>query len=221
MAGYGWNLRHGNVQGLNRGRQQLPHNPSQIACRLCDQVFLSTQALINHIETHMVEDEAKAASRRQQKQQEEQQQQTNFMSTQRDLFAVNPFRPAFPSPTPVPTLPPSTLKAQTFFPVQFSSPLPIVPQIVNSQPLILPPPTPPPVSPLMRNNMMTVGTPVMTPIMTFVPPPMQQRRSVAIEEINASDYTKPLLSLLERPIQKPSEVVEKANGIVLDLTLKL
>lgn len=198
MAGYGWNLRH--------GRQQLPHNPSQIACRLCNQVFLSTQALINHIETHMVEDH-EAASRKQQ------QQKTNFMSTQRDLFAVNQFRPSFPSLTPTTTpLSSSALKTQPFFPVQFSSPLErnpvpkVVPQFVNSQPPILPPPTPPPVSPMMRNNM--------TPAMSLVQQPMQQQR-VGIED---GFYTKPFLCLLERPIPKSTD---KPNVIVLDLTLKL
>lgn len=56
MAGFGWNMR----QGSNNMHDQK--DSTQIACRICDQVFLSTQALINHIETHMVHDETAAAA---------------------------------------------------------------------------------------------------------------------------------------------------------------
>ncbi|KAJ6769128.1 hypothetical protein OIU74_022736 [Salix koriyanagi] len=50
MAGFGWNLRRGNTLG-----SKTPSLPSQIACRLCDHVFASVQALIDHTESHMIE----------------------------------------------------------------------------------------------------------------------------------------------------------------------
>ncbi|KAJ4722737.1 hypothetical protein OWV82_006185 [Melia azedarach] len=59
------------MNDLNNHERKRPFaaTQSQIACRICDQVFLSTQDLINHIETHMVGDETAAASRRQQRDQ--------------------------------------------------------------------------------------------------------------------------------------------------------
>lgn len=56
MAGFGWNMRQGNTDMYDQ------KGSTQIACRICDRVFLSTQALINHIETHMVHDETAAAA---------------------------------------------------------------------------------------------------------------------------------------------------------------
>ncbi|KAF3456759.1 hypothetical protein FNV43_RR01413 [Rhamnella rubrinervis] len=209
-AGYGWSLRQGNVQGLNPSQQQQlsAHGRMQIACRLCDRVFLSTQSLIDHIETHMVEDEAASKTR--------QLQQTNFISSQRDMFATNPFRStAFPSPTPRP--PSMSHKTRPFFPVRFPAvPLdqrnlsPAASQMVSQPPPILPPPTPPLVSTSMISNNVALGTPVMT---------FDQRR-VIVEESTSTDYTKPFLSLLEHPIPKVAGVAN-GNCINLDLALKL
>ncbi|TXG72341.1 hypothetical protein EZV62_000920 [Acer yangbiense] len=69
MAGFGWTLNRD--RNLNRFRKRpypMPniasHYPNpQIACRFCDQVFMSTQVLIHHIQTHIIEDEV--VSRRQ------------------------------------------------------------------------------------------------------------------------------------------------------------
>lgn len=214
-AGYGWTLRQGHVQGLNPSQQQQlsSHGRMQIACRLCDRVFLSTESLINHIESHMAEDEAASKTR--------QLQQTNFVSSQRDMFATNPFQPAaFPSPTPPARS--TSQKTRLFFPMQFPAVpldqrnhLPGVSQTVSQPPPIIPPPTPPPVSPSMIRNNVSLGTPVMT----FGQMAAAQRRVVG-EESTSTDCTKPLLSLLEHPIPKVDGV---ANGsyINLDLALKL
>jgi hypothetical protein len=70
----------------NHERHEPFYNPTQIACRLCDHVFLSTHALISHIESHMAEEETTTAPRRQHR--------TNRMPPQRDLFA-NSLQPSF------------------------------------------------------------------------------------------------------------------------------
>ncbi|GLT71423.1 hypothetical protein SLA2020_434410 [Shorea laevis] len=89
---HGWNVRPRNMHGsTNHARHQHDHqqpfyNPTQIACRICDHVFMSTQALINHIESHMVEEETAASIR---------QHRTNRLpASQRDLFA-NCLQPSF------------------------------------------------------------------------------------------------------------------------------
>ncbi|KAK4538929.1 hypothetical protein RGQ29_032157 [Quercus rubra] len=58
MGEYRWNMRHGNMHEFNNSQRHHPYMPTQIACRICNRVFVSTQALINHIESHMVNEEA-------------------------------------------------------------------------------------------------------------------------------------------------------------------
>ncbi|KAE9617631.1 hypothetical protein Lal_00043286 [Lupinus albus] len=60
---------------------QYPNNTNQIACRLCKQVFTTTQALIAHIESHMKNEEVAMRSI----------YSPNYMNSQRNL--VSPFLP--------------------------------------------------------------------------------------------------------------------------------
>ncbi|KAJ0034208.1 hypothetical protein Pint_25087 [Pistacia integerrima] len=114
MAGFGWsNMRHGNgnnmMHELNHARKR-PFASTQIACRICDQVFLSTQSLINHIETHIGENGSVVSSRRQH-------ELMNNHIFQQNYFAMrqqerNPFLHGAPAATrlvPQVPVPPSRL----------------------------------------------------------------------------------------------------------------
>ena len=62
QAGFGLNSRNENVPDqLNHGRQE-PYS-GLIACRICDRIFMSDEALFDHIELHLLLDES--AARRQ------------------------------------------------------------------------------------------------------------------------------------------------------------
>ncbi|XWS13870.1 hypothetical protein CRYUN_Cryun36dG0076000 [Craigia yunnanensis] len=62
QAGFGLNSRNENVSDqLNHGRQE-PYS-GLIACRICDRIFMSDEALFDHIELHLLLDES--AARRQ------------------------------------------------------------------------------------------------------------------------------------------------------------
>ncbi|KAK2643675.1 hypothetical protein Ddye_018870 [Dipteronia dyeriana] len=87
MAGFGWILNRD--RKLSRKR---PYPTPQIACRFCDQVFMSPQALIHHIDTHIIEDVVMAGR----------QHEMNLMMSQRDHHLLtNPsrYQPNFPMAT--------------------------------------------------------------------------------------------------------------------------
>ncbi|KAJ8765208.1 hypothetical protein K2173_011468 [Erythroxylum novogranatense] len=50
MAGFGWNSSLGNT--ISSNSNGFPTTP--IACRLCDEVFMSVSALITHVEGHIL-----------------------------------------------------------------------------------------------------------------------------------------------------------------------
>lgn len=178
------------------------YNPTQIACRLCDHVFMSTQALINHIESHMAEEETTTASRRQHR--------TNRMPSQRDLFA-NSLQPSFA------TLPENMLPLVQPLPPPERHPF----LGVNRSTFALPAPTllSPQVSLMARNSFSHAPQFILSA-------PQGQRRSVAEEP--PSDCTRPYLDQLELPIMaivQASDRNDENNGFSglnkLDLALKL
>ncbi|KAH7573215.1 hypothetical protein ACOSP7_006716 [Xanthoceras sorbifolium] len=133
MAGYGWNMHH----NLNHSRKR-PYLSPQIACRICDQVFMSTEALINHIETHMMEDES--VFRRQ--------HEINLMLSQRDRHFMahpNPYQPnIFSTPTPLrPPFPSSFVNPQALQRLPFPVPTTTAPPTPSSR-IFRPCPIPPP-----------------------------------------------------------------------------
>lgn len=89
MASFGWgDKRHENGMHELSSSPKRPFAFPQIACRICDQVFFSTQALINHIETHIVENESVFASRRQHDDQLTLAQRV-FLENQRNHFLLH------------------------------------------------------------------------------------------------------------------------------------
>lgn len=79
-----------NANHENQGAQQREraHNSGKnIACRLCNRVFMNTQTLITHIESHIVEEEMMNLRR------QNQQLQINQSNARRNLFVPVPFRP--------------------------------------------------------------------------------------------------------------------------------
>ncbi|TXG72339.1 hypothetical protein EZV62_000918 [Acer yangbiense] len=89
MAGFGRTLNRD--RKLSQGRKR-PYPTPQIACRFCDQVFMSPQALIHHIDSHIIEDVVVAGR----------QHEMNLMLSQRDhhlLINPSPYQPNFPMAT--------------------------------------------------------------------------------------------------------------------------
>lgn len=212
MVGYGRiNLSH----GQNNVPPQRPSSYSrkQMTCRLCGRVLLSTQALIAHIEAHLIQDEMATRSRQNQKYPHK--PPPNLLNIPRphscNLLVCNPnFRPAFPMPPPPPFFPgPVVQRPMAMRPVNNisltlgngSGPAQII-KIISH-----PPNTPPQVSPLVRND----GGKLVT----------QAHKSV-VEAAPVDDVTKPFRRQLEQPIGKVEVVdLEEENGDKLDLTLKL
>lgn len=205
MAEHGWNLRHRNMQhGLtNHARHDQPfHNPtSQIACRLCDHVFLSTQALINHIESHIAEEESTAASR------SRQHRATSRLPSQRDLL-FNCSQPNFA------TLPENRL------------PLVQPPAAAAERhPFLCVHRTFAPPTPTLLPQVYPMGRFSSHAPQLILSGPQGQRRAA---EEPPGDCTKPYLDQLEHPIMAIVQVADRNdenNGISglnkLDLALKL
>ncbi|KAB8495643.1 hypothetical protein FH972_025385 [Carpinus fangiana] len=209
MAEHGWNLRHRiNMQhgSTNHIARQEPfQSPTQIACRLCDQVFMSTQALINHIESHMAEEESTAASRSRQHR-----ATTTRLPSQRDLL-FNCSQPNFATHPenrlPLVQRPSQPSERHPFLCVHRS---------------FAPPPPPtllPQVSPMAR---FSSHAPQL-----ILSSPQGQRRVLAPEE-PLGDCTKPYLDQLEHPIMVVVQAADRNDensGIFglnkLDLALKL
>jgi hypothetical protein len=191
---------------LNNTRRRS-YSPTQIACRLCDNVFMSTQALINHIESHMGEEEATSRM----------QHRTNRLPipSQRDICA-NPFQPNFALPIP-------PRETQQLFENRLPVMQPLAPPerhpFYGLNRMIVPRPTLPPlVSPMARNNFAV-------PPQFILSAEQAQRRMV---EEPSGDCTKPYLNQLDHPIMKLVDVTDSNddnNSISglnkLDLALKL
>lgn len=208
MASFVWNKRQGNVHELldNNHARKCPFpktQQQQIACRICNKVFLSTHSLINHIETHMVNNET-AAARRQ-----------NELINQ---FATNPnFYNNFTLQTPPPpTQPPihSGRIAQEIIRNPFLFPNPQ--SLLNHQG-----PWPVPPTNLSRKNL--VFGPQLQPHSIF------GQQAVRIQQqlsSSSSDcFTKPLIDQLQKNIPAVERYSDGNNRVfgseMLDLTLKL
>ncbi|KAK9931176.1 hypothetical protein M0R45_018466 [Rubus argutus] len=86
------------------------YGKTQIACRVCDSVFLSTKALIDHLDSHIVDDEAVTARIRQHL------QISHLMSSQRSNPFTNPRIQPNPETTALPFQPsPQIQHQQPFF----------------------------------------------------------------------------------------------------------
>lgn len=62
MSKYNWALASRSTSHV----QHMPLNPPQIACRLCDQIFVGSRALMHHLESHMTENNGIVPKRQQQ-----------------------------------------------------------------------------------------------------------------------------------------------------------
>jgi hypothetical protein len=196
-------MQHGSTNHI--ARHEPFHSPTQIACRLCDNVFLSTQALINHIESHMAEEESTAASRSRQHR-----TTTTRLPSQRDLL-FNCSQPNFA------TLPENRLPLVQPSPAPERHPFLCVHRSFAPQ---LPPPTLlPQVSPMARFSSHA-------PQLILSGP--QGQRRILVPEEPLGDCTKPYLNQLEHPIMAVVQVADRNDensGISglnkLDLALKL
>ncbi|KAF9677735.1 hypothetical protein SADUNF_Sadunf08G0138300 [Salix dunnii] len=199
MAGFGWNLRHGNILGSKR-----PLLPSQIACRICDHVFTSVQALIDHTESHMIEDVEPARWKNGLK-----------FSSRADPIA-NPF--SFGPPTPTRLPPTGFLGHNRFNFLSLTernlafSPSSTPQNIASAQPVSTQQSQ---LSLLARNRKYTAGS----QHVPFTLPTVQPK---VIEEPHDIARTRPFLQQLERPFSPGvNHGKNRSYAETLDLTLKL
>ena len=217
MTGSVRNSNHGNHEAQPRGRPCNNNNRKQIACRLCNRVFQNTQALITHIESHIVEEEMMAL-RRQNQQLQTNQPNSLINPSQRNLFLPIPFRPA------------SSLLSREIGPPQI---LPAVqrPSVIQVSQRNTPP-VPTSGSPsivnayyhiIHNNSNKNFYQPPNTPaqVCSSAKNAGKQPRTEE-EELDPNDFTRPFLRQLDRPIPIPItrlEDIEKEKGV--DLTLRL
>ncbi|KAJ6351393.1 hypothetical protein OIU78_007332 [Salix suchowensis] len=200
MAGFGWNLRRGNTLG-----SKTPSLPSQIACRLCDHVFASVQALIDHTESHMIENVEAARWKN----------GLSFSSSRADPTA-NPF--SFGPSTPTRLTQTGFLGHNRFNFLSLTernlafSPSSTPQNIASAQPVSAPQSQ---LSLLARTSKYTAGSQQIP----LTLPTVQPR---GIEEPHDIDRTRPFLQQLERPFSSGgSHGKNRSNAETLDLTLKL
>ena len=78
-----WNSSYGNMPRFSHVRQRPSPQSPQIACRVCDRIFMSSRALIDHLAYHMAEDESISTR----------QQEINLIAHQRECYvSVNQFQ---------------------------------------------------------------------------------------------------------------------------------
>ncbi|KAL9390047.1 hypothetical protein Peur_018652 [Populus x canadensis] len=205
MAGFGWSLRHG-----HGSKRPLP--PSQIACRICDHVFSSTQALIDHIESHTFEEQT--ASRRQ--------NGLNLFSSSHTEPFASPFSFSLSTPTRRPQTGPLGRNRYGFSSLTERDPVfsdRRTPQNLVSGAKPFTPRAQ--LSWVPRNNKYTSVGSQHVPL-TF---PAQPK---VIDEPHDIGFTKPFLQQLERPFSSKARFQEskghhrsKSHVETLDLTLKL
>lgn len=199
------------------------YGKTQIACRVCDSVFLSTKALIDHLDSHIVDDEAATARIRHHL------QISHLMSSQRSnpimSIQLNPEATALPfQPSP------QIQHQQAFFNhnQQFYSPdqAQPVPYIQRDPFNAVPPPYSNPnsypnlhaYSSLGRNLNRRFGAPSMVP--------SSQKTTLHMAAMEyPGDCTRPFLSQLEYPILPVNRFDRHSNcngnSNELDLDLKL
>ncbi|WCJ24066.1 hypothetical protein M5689_006052 [Euphorbia peplus] len=218
MARYGWNLN--NVSRRTYGGQP------QIACRICNNVFMSTQALIDHIETHMsIDHDPRISSFSGPRRPQPPLSLNNVSNGTLSLLTgqrINTNTNNFNFPIPSPNMPMN----MPYNPSVYSS-LASYNQDRNfmfnpNPPQIIPPqPAPNMYSPYMamRNNY-AFGS-------QFFPNfPFQAPRKFNTENMNR-DATKPFLQQLEKPITPNSNFQlnahkrKRSEFEMLDLNLKL
>ncbi|KAJ6689242.1 hypothetical protein OIU85_005624 [Salix viminalis] len=201
MAGFGWNLRRGNTLG-----SKTPSLPSQIACRLCDHVFASVQALIDHTESHMIENVEAARWKN----------GPSFSSSRADL-TPNPLISFGPS-TPTRLTQTGFLGHNRFNFLSLTernlafSPSSTPQNIASAQPVSTPQSQ---LSLLARTSKNPAGS-------QQVPLTLPTVQPGVVEEPHDIDRTRPFLQQLERPFSSGgSHGKKRSNAETLDLTLKL
>ncbi|KDP40350.1 hypothetical protein JCGZ_02348 [Jatropha curcas] len=207
MAGYGWSM------------PKRPYNsPPQIACRICNHVFMSTQALIDHIESHMTEEDS--AARRQLPlpppplMQPSPPAGLNFISCHRranSLTQLNLSSPTHPLP-----FNPNAYNLPCNFQERNSSTNPMfsaTPQMFSSRPTFQ--------SPL--SSMATKNSNYTMPFSLAT-----SKKKLTMAEQASGDCTKPFLQQLEKPLTPYKNEFKgihnnrnRSDLDMLDLTLKL
>ncbi|KAF7837453.1 putative transcription factor C2H2 family [Senna tora] len=222
MANFGWNSRLPYLPNRN-------NNTTQIACRLCNQVFTNRDALIAHIDSHLTcEDMTLKGFHHFQALQ----QQNASSRTDHTFGNLQPIIPNFPrvSPSHLQEIT-RNVSADTR---SYWTP--------SNLPAVAPPSQPPVVPPPRRSLdiLSAIGrgsASIQPPSLGFSPnnnglmlaTQQFQGRSQQVEEMStiASDGTKPFLKILDKPIKK-IEFIDLVNiddgesdSQALDLTLKL
>ena len=188
----GWNSSFRNMPRFSHVKQR----PSpQIACRVCDRIFMSSRALVNHLESHMAEDGSISTT-----------QQINFIPHQREGYvSVNQFQS---------NLSFQTLLQETRLSIRNSNSLVQNPAGTGKNPIIS----------ATQFDVSSLQLQFARSNHSFRPqllPSLKQASQRVIEQ-HLSEFTKPYIDLLDKPIPEIVELVESDDvGKKVDLTLKL
>ncbi|KAM1067133.1 hypothetical protein FF1_022423 [Malus domestica] len=209
MSRYNWNLRQGNMLGSSDPAPPRATDLTQIACRLCDRVFMSTQALISHIDSHMGDGDRTTGRLR----------QLNNLPNN-----INAFISSNAPTRPVPIFPlTNPFHQRSLFhgannQIGFTTP-PLPPPQPHYQLPCAQQPQVPHYS-LPRNPNVNSGAAASHYMMM----PYGNQMAHVVREENYSDCTRPFLSQLERPIPSINfglDASGNAKSDHLDLALKL
>lgn len=184
------------LHGINHARPS-PQNQC-IACHLCGKVFMSTQSLVNHIESHIIQEDRFSRTRT----------EWGIPPIRRDTIP-SPRLSAFPSPLT------SRAGAPVHGGFQPVASLGRNSNSVNGSRVAAPPSNPPQrmLPPVNWGN---------RAFRSQVLPPVGPQISIINESPN--DFTRPYIQQLEHPISatiRPREADSEMDSGVVDLTLKL
>ncbi|GLT84981.1 hypothetical protein SLE2022_031860 [Rubroshorea leprosula] len=212
------------MSNMNRGQRSharqsrpLPNEPNPLACTICNHVFASNQALLHHIEGHIIRNETASTVRRQ--------HDMGLFSSNTNISSnssnINHQNPLF-SPEQINSLGLHPYPHQP--PVDAPYPSSFMPQEPNHFPFIpfngvLVPATSSSLSrhPLYARN----GQPSVHPLAPHFGYQVQ-RRSQVQQEPPPNNHTRPLLSQLERKRDNEHDNGSSSSSALdVDLTLKL
>lgn len=195
MSRYGWDSGSRAMSPFGH-LQHLPQiSHQQIACRLCDQIFMSSRALINHLESHMTEGGAISTRK----------PEINFISHHREGNNTLPIDQFQPTNLALPT-PPQDIRSSRYSP---ATPARTTYGSGGRFGVLSP-------------QLQLAGSNYMFTVRQTVPPVRRPAKHRSTMKQLPRDFIKPYIDQLDKPIPETVELMESDDDEKnFDLTLKL